>query len=289
MAKLTTLPQWKALEKHFEQIKDTSLSDLFASDSSRAKNFSLEVGDLFLDYSKNRINAETINLLLELAKVRGLREKIDGMFKGERINQSENRPVLHIALRNRSNTPILVDGKDIMPEINRVLDKMRDFSNKVRSGEWTGYSGKKIKNIINLGIGGSDLGPVMAYEALKHYSDRNLTVRFISNIDGTHFYENTRDLKPEETLFIIASKTFTTQETMTNAQTARDWVLAALKDEAAVAKHFVALSTNAEGVEKFGIASENMFEFWDWVGGRYSVTSAIGLSLMIAIGREKFD
>ncbi len=279
---------WKRLETQCSEVKNTHLRTLFAADPQRADSFSLQAGDWFLDYSKNRITSEIFHALVSLPEEAGLREAIDAMFSGQAINTTENRPVLHIALRNRSNTPILVNGQDVMPEVNRVLEQMTKFSNRIRSGEWTGYTGKPIKNIVNIGIGGSDLGPVMVYEALKFYADRSLTVRFVSNVDATHFAEATRDLSPEETLFIIASKTFTTEETMTNAQTAREWLVAASKDEAAIAKHFVALSTNAEKVKAFGIDPANMFVFWDWVGGRYSVTSAIGLPVMIAIGPEKF-
>lgn len=289
---ITSLPQWKALEEHFQKIKNLHLRDLFAQDPNRAKEFSLEVGDLsreagqsnglFLDYSKNRITQDSIKLLIDLASASGLKSKIEAMFKGEKVNKSENRTALHIALRNRSNTPIFVDGKDVMPKVNEVLEKMRNFSQKVRSEG-------KIKNIINIGIGGSDLGPAMAYQALKPFSDRDLVVRFLSNVDGSQFVELTRDLDPKETLFIISSKTFTTQETMTNAFTARDWILETLNDPAATPDHFVAVSTNFEEAKKFGIDPENTFEFWDWVGGRYSLTSAIGLSLMIAIGPDHFD
>ncbi len=286
---LTSLNSYKKLQDHFNQIKDRHLKELFEQAPQRGEKFSLEVEDLYLDYSKNRITEETLSIFWELLDEVDLKSKIEAMFSGEKINKSENRPVLHIALRNRSNTPILVDGQDVMPEVNAVLDHMRQFSNQVRSGEWTGFTGKKIKNIINLGIGGSFLGPLMSYEALKPYSDRNLTVRFVSNVDGTDFAEATRDLDPEETLFIVASKTFTTQETMTNAETAKKWVLGKLNDPSSIAKHFVALSTNLEGVEKFGIDPKNTFAFWDWVGGRYSLPSAIGLSLMIAIGPDNFD
>lgn len=282
-------PEWKALHAHHGGIAKTNLRNLFSIDPKRAEKFSLEAEGIYLDYSKNRIIDETVSLLLKLAEAAQLKQAIQAMYSGEKINTTENRPVLHIALRNRSNTPILVDGQDVMPEVNRVLSQMRDFSAQVRSGKWTGHTGKKIKNIVNIGIGGSDLGPVMAYEALKPYADRSMTVRFISNIDGTHFTETVRDLNPEETLFIIASKTFTTDETMTNAQSARKWLLAALKDDAAVAKHFVAVSTNTEKVQEFGIDEKNMFVFWDFVGGRYSLSSAIGLSVMIAIGSDNFD
>ena len=285
---LKSYPEWKALKAHFEQFKDVHMRTMFAEDPERGSRFTLEAGDIFVDYSKNRVNAETMRLLLALANAVDLRQAIDDMFAGRKINETENRAVLHVALRNRSNTPIKVDGKDVMPEVNAVLDKMAGFSRRVRTGEWKGHTGKPIRNVVNIGIGGSDLGPVMAYEALKPYSDRKLTVRFVSNVDGTHIAEATRDLDPSETLFIVASKTFTTQETMTNAESAKAWLLKALGDPAAVAKHFVALSTNAAKVSAFGIDTVNMFEFWDWVGGRYSLPSAIGLPLMIAIGPENF-
>lgn len=285
---LTDLPEWKKLQSHFENIKDVHLRELF-EDEKRAGTFSLQAEDIYLDFSKNRITKETLSLFFDLLRTIGLEEKIQAMFSGQKINTTEDRAVLHIALRNTDNTPILVDGKDVMPEVNFVLSHMRKFATAIRTGEWTGYSGKKIKNIINIGIGGSDLGPVMVYEALKYYSDRDLIMRFVSNVDSTHFVEATRDLDPEETLFIVASKTFTTEETMTNAFSAREWLLASSKDETSVAKHFVALSTNAEKVQEFGIAKENMFQFWDWVGGRYSLTSSIGLSVMIAIGPENFE
>lgn len=289
MTRLNERPEWKKLLSHSKSLKKKHLRELFAEDPKRAKKFSLQAGDVFLDYSKNRIVGRTMIYLRALAESAGLPAAIAAMFSGEKINRTEDRAVLHVALRNRSNTPILVDGKDVMPEVNEVLDRMRAFSNRVRSGEWTGFTGKRIRNIVNIGIGGSDLGPVMAYEALKPYSDRALTVRFVSNVDATHFAESTRDLDPEETLFIVASKTFTTQETMTNAHTAKDWCLAKLKDPAAVTKHFVALSTNSAKVSEFGIDTANMFGFWDWVGGRYSLTSAIGLPVMMAIGPENFD
>lgn len=289
MTRLIDRPEWKKLAAHAKSMKKKHLRELFAEDPKRAKKFSLQVGDLFLDYSKNRIVGRTMLYLNALAEAVGLPAAIAAMFRGDKINETENRAVLHIALRNRSNTPILVDGKDVMPEVNAVLDRMRAFARRVRAGEWVGHTGKRIRNIVNIGIGGSDLGPVMAYEALKPYSDRALTVRFVSNVDATHFAESTRDLDPEETLFIVASKTFTTQETMTNAETARAWALAKLREPAAIAKHFVAVSTNAEKVSAFGIDTANMFGFWDWVGGRYSLTSAIGLPLMIAIGPENFD
>ncbi len=288
MGKLTSLKQWQELQSHFEIIKDLKLKDLFREDPKRTERFSLQAADLFLDYSKNRITDETLNLLLDLVNEVGLKQKIEDMFTGKRINKTEDRPVLHIALRNTASTPILVERVDVMPEVNRVLEQMREFSDKVRSGNWKGYTGKSIKNIVNIGIGGSDLGPIMAYNALNSYCDPKLTFRFISNVDGTHFVQNTKDLNPEETLFIICSKSFTTDETMTNAETAKEWVLNKLQDQAAVACHFVAVSTNTEKVKEFGINIENMFEFWDWVGGRYSLSSAIGLSLMIAIGADNF-
>ncbi|HEY2881120.1 MAG TPA: glucose-6-phosphate isomerase, partial [Pirellulales bacterium] len=277
---------WKALEKHVEQIRATHLRKLFADDASRGTKFTAEAEGVYYDYSKNLITDETLKLLLQLANESGLRARIDAMFAGEKINVTERRAVLHVALRAPKGEKILVDGKDVVPEVHAVLDKMAAFSNRIRSGQWVGHTGKKIKTIINIGIGGSDLGPVMAYEALRFYSDRSRTFRFVSNVDGTDFAEAVHDLDPEETLFIISSKTFTTLETMTNAHTAREWSLAKLKDPKAVAKHFVAVSTNAAEVSKFGIDTANMFEFWDWVGGRYSYDSAIGLSLMIAIGPD---
>ncbi len=276
--------QWKNLEQHYQETKDLQLKELFANQSDRAQKYTLNVEDISLDYSKHRITDQTLELLFDLARSAQVEQLRDAMFQGEKINTTENRAVLHVALRDVTFPERQVDGENIAPKIQKVLEQMRTFANQIRSGEWKGHSGKPIKNIINIGIGGSDLGPVMAYEALKSYSDRNLTVRFISNIDATHFYEVTRDLNPEETLFIIASKTFTTEETMTNARTAREWMKV---DD--ISQHFVALSTNTEEVEKFGIKSENMFEFWDWVGGRYSLTSAIGLSLMVAIGPDNFD
>lgn len=286
---LTDYSEWKVLQNHFATIKDTHLRQLFDEDPKRGETFSLQTKHIYFDYSKNRITEETLKLLLQLATAVDLSTKIAEMFSGEKINTTENRAVLHTALRNRSNTPIFVDGKDVMIEINTVLEHMRSFSNKIRSGAWKGYTGKAIKNIVNLGIGGSDLGPVMVYEALKFYTDKNLTVRFVSNVDATHFAEQTRDLNPEETLFIIASKTFTTEETMTNAHTARQWLIDKLTDEQAVSNHFVAVSTNTEKVQEFGIDPANMFVFWDWVGGRYSICSAIGLAVMIAIGSDNFD
>jgi glucose-6-phosphate isomerase len=279
---------WNALQDHHKKIGDTHLRDLFAQDSTRGTTLALDAAGVYLDYSKNRITQETVGLLVALAKACGLRERIDAMFAGEKINVSENRAVLHVALRAPKGEKIVTDGQDVVPDVHAVLDKMAAFSERVRSGAWTGHTGKRIRNVINVGIGGSDLGPVMAYEALKHYSLRDMTFRFVSNVDGTDFAEAVRDLDPAETLFVISSKTFTTLETMTNAHTARDWALAALGDEAAVAKHFVAVSTNAEGVSKFGIDTANMFEFWDWVGGRYSMDSAIGLSTMLAIGPGNF-
>jgi len=269
---------------------DLHLRSLFADDPKRGERMTAEVASVYLDYSKHRVNDETINLLIELAEHSGLRARIDAMFRGEKINVTEHRAVLHVALRAPRGASILVDGKNVVPEVHAVLDKMADFSNRVRGGQWKGHSGKRIRNVINIGIGGSDLGPVMAYEALKYYSDRAMTFRFVSNVDGTDFVEATRDLDPAETLFIVSSKTFTTLETMTNAQSARDWTLRGLGGDAkAVAKHFVAVSTNGEKVAEFGIDTANMFEFWDWVGGRYSMDSAIGLSTMLAIGPDHFQ
>jgi glucose-6-phosphate isomerase len=286
---LTQRPAWKALAAHYQQIQKLPLRKLFADDAKRGQRFTAEAAGLFLDFSKNCITEKTLKLLLQLADESGLRGKMDAMFRGEKINVTENRAVLHVALRAPKGETILVDGKNVVPEVHAVLDKMAGFSNRVRSGEWKGHTGKRIKNVINIGIGGSDLGPVMAYEALKHYSERSLTFRFISNVDGTDFVEATRDLDPAETLFIISSKTFTTLETMTNAQSARDWLLAGLGgDVKAVAKHFVAVSTNAEKVSAFGIDTANLFGFWDWVGGRYSMDSAIGLSTMLAVGPDNF-
>lgn len=286
---LTERESWKALEAHYQQIKGQHLRDLFAQDAKRGETFTAEAEGIYLDYSKNRLTAETLQLLLNLANDSGLRQRIDAMFSGEKINITEQRAVLHVALRAAQDQTILVEGENVVPAVHSVLDKMANFANQIRSGEWKGYTGQPIRNIVNIGIGGSDLGPVMAYEALRHYSDRNLTLRFVSNIDGTDMAEAVRDLDPAETLFIVASKTFTTQETMKNATTARDWSLQTLKEPAAVASHFVAVSTNAAEVSKFGIDTANMFEFWDWVGGRYSYDSAIGLSLMIAIGPEQFN
>ena len=288
IAPLTQRAAWKALEAHYPKIRDLHLRKLFADDSKRGERLTVEDVGIYFDYSKNRITDETLKLLLQLADESGLRAHIDAMFRGDKINVTEKRAVLHVALRAPKGESIVVDGVDVVPQVHTVLDKMADFSRRVRNGEWKGHTGKTIRNVINVGIGGSDLGPVMAYEALRHYSQRDLTFRFVSNIDATDFAEATRDLDAAETLFIISSKTFTTLETMTNATTARVWALQTLKHHAAVAKHFVAVSTNAEEVAKFGIDTANMFEFWDWVGGRYSMDSAIGLSTMIAIGPEHF-
>jgi glucose-6-phosphate isomerase len=281
-------PAWRALEKHYEELHSKHLRELFAADGTRGERLVAEGAGLFLDYSKNRITEETIELLVALAEQSGLADRIEAMFTGERINVSENRSVLHVALRMPKSASLIVDGVDVVKQVHEVLDRMSAFSERIRSGEWRGHTGKAIRNVINIGIGGSDLGPVMAYEALRHYSDRELTFRFVSNVDSTDIVEATRDLDPAETLFIISSKTFMTLETMTNARSARDWSLAALKDEAAVAKHFVAVSTNAQKVTEFGIDTDNMFGFWEWVGGRYSMDSAIGLSTMLAIGPEGF-
>lgn len=286
--KLTETGEWKALVKHYETIKNQHMREMFAVDPERSKKFTIELGDVLVDYAKHRITSETMRLLLDLAKASGVKEAAKAMFSGEKINWTEGRAVLHSALRNRKNTAIATDGADVMPEIKAVLAKMQTFCDRVRSGKWLGFTGKKIKHVVNIGIGGSDLGPVMITEALKHYAD-GPEVRFVSNVDGTDFVEKTRHLNPEETLFIVASKTFTTQETMTNALTARDWLLKKLDKTEAVASHFVALSTNKEAVEKFGINSLNMFEFWDWVGGRYSAWSAIGLSIGLSIGYERFE
>jgi glucose-6-phosphate isomerase len=288
LAPLSERPAWKALQIHFQQIHGKHLRELFEADPGRGERFTAETGGIFLDYSKNRITNETLKLLVKLAEESGLREKIEAMFRGDKINITENRAVLHIALRAPKNESIILDGEDVVPAVHAVLDKMSGFAERVRSGAWKGHTGKKIRNVVNIGIGGSDLGPGMAYEALKHYSQRDLTFRFVSNVDGTDFAEAVQDLDAEETLFLVASKTFTTLETMTNAHTARDWSLAKLGDEKAVAKHFVAISTNAKEVAKFGIDTENMFGFWDWVGGRYSMDSAIGLSTMLAIGPNNF-
>ena len=288
VAPLSTLAAWQALEAHYAKVRELHLRKLFADDPNRGERMSVEAVGIYFDYSKHRITDETLRLLLQLAEESGLRARIAAMFRGEKINVTEKRAVLHVALRVPRGQSIVVDGVNVVPQVHAVLDKMADFSNRVRSGEWKGHTGKPIRNVINIGIGGSDLGPVMAYEALRHYSQRDLTFRFVSNIDGTDFAEATHDLDAEETLFIVSSKTFTTLETMTNAHTARDWALATLEDPAAVARHFVAVSTNVGEVAKFGIDTANMFEFWDWVGGRYSMDSAIGLSTMIAIGPQHF-
>ncbi len=285
--KLTDRQAWQALQAHYNQIHSRYLRTLFSEDPKRGERMNVEAVGLYLDYSKHRVTAETIRLLIALAEGIGLRARIDAMFRGDKINVTEKRAVLHVALRAPRGESIMVDGKNVVPEVHEVLDRMADFSAQIRDGSWKGHTGKRIRNIINVGIGGSDLGPVMAYEALRHYSDRTLTVRFVSNVDGTDFAEATRDLDAAETLFIISSKTFTTLETMTNAHSAREWSLGKLGDEKAVAKHFVAVSTNAAEVTKFGIDTKNMFGFWDWVGGRYSMDSAIGLSTMIAIGADR--
>jgi len=285
----TRRPAWKALAANYKQVREIHLRTMFADDPKRGERFSVEAVGLFLDYSKNRINEETLKLLFQLAEESGLRERIDAMFRGEKINVSEKRAVLHVALRAPNDEVIKTDGKDVVPAVLAVLDKMSAFCDRVRSGDWKGHTGKRIRNVLNIGIGGSDLGPVMAYEALRHYTQRDMTFRFISNVDGTDFAEAVFGLDPTETLFIVSSKTFTTLETMTNAHTARDWALAGLGgDESSIAKHFVAVSTNAAEVTKFGIDTANMFEFWDWVGGRYSMDSAIGLSTMLAIGPDNF-
>jgi glucose-6-phosphate isomerase len=286
---LTARPAWKALEAHHRKVRDLHLRELFANDPKRGPRLTAEAVGITLDYSKNRVTDETLELLVRLAEESGLRARIDAMFRGEKINTTEDRAVLHVALRAPRGASILVDGQNVVPQVHAVLDKMADFCNRIRSGAWKGHTGKPICNVVNIGIGGSDLGPVMAYEALKHYSKRSLTFRFVSNVDGSDFAEATRDLDPSETLFIISSKTFTTLETMTNAQSARDWALEGLGgDAAAVARHFVAVSTDAAKVSAFGIDTANMFEFWNWVGGRYSLGSAIGLSTMLAIGPDDF-
>ncbi|MBX3080386.1 MAG: glucose-6-phosphate isomerase [Anaerolineae bacterium] len=289
MSILTQSPAWQALDQHYQQMRTVHMRDLFAQDSQRFDRFSLHFGDILFDYSKNRIDQQTIALLLDLARQSNLSQRIEGMFTGQKINTTEDRAVLHIALRNRSNRPILVDGVDVMPEVNRVLGKMRSFSDQVRSGAWKGYTGKNITDVVNIGIGGSDLGPKMVTLALAHYVKPDLNFHFVSNVDGTDLAETLNHLNPETSLFLIASKTFTTQETMMNALSARAWFLAAAKDESAVAKHFAALSTNAEKVKQFGIDLNNMFEFWDWVGGRYSLWSAIGLSIALAVGMDNFE
>jgi glucose-6-phosphate isomerase len=281
-------PAWALLKKHHQKIRRLHLRQLFAKDRERGEKLVVDAAGIYFDYSKNRVTDETLGLLLQLARESGLREHIDAMFRGDKINTSEKRAVLHVALRAPRSASILHDGQNVVPEVHAVLDKMAAFSERVRSGAWKGHTGKRIRNVINIGIGGSDLGPVMAYEALKHYSERSMTFRFVSNVDGTDFAEAVHDLDPAETLFIVSSKTFTTLETMTNAHSARDWLLAGLKDDSATAKHFVAVSTNAQEVSKFGIDTANMFGFWDWVGGRYSMDSAIGLSTMLAIGPDNF-
>ena len=286
---LRTRPAWKLLENHHKELKTIHLRDLFANDRGRGEKLSIEAAGIYLDYSKNRITAETLRLLLQLARESDLQSRIPAMFRGDKINVSENRAVLHVALRAPRGATIMHDGRNVVPEVHGVLDRMADFATRLRSGAWKGHTGKRIRNVINIGIGGSDLGPVMAYEALKHYSERAMTFRFVSNVDGTDFAEVVGDLDPAETLFIVSSKTFTTLETMTNAHTAREWLLAGLKGEdSAIAKHFVAVSTNAKEVTQFGIDTANMFGFWDWVGGRYSMDSAIGLSTMLAIGPDNF-
>ena len=286
---LTQRKGWKALVTHHRTARKWHLRTLFAKSPKRGERMTAEAAGLFLDYSKNRVTGRTVKLLVELAEESGLRDRIDAMFRGDKINLTEDRAVLHVALRAPKDATFLVDGKNVVPEVHAVLDKMAEFAGRVRSGVWTGHTGKRIRNVVNIGIGGSDLGPVMAYEALRHYSERGMTFRFVSNVDGIDFVEATRDLDPAETLFIVSSKTFTTLETMTNAESARDWLLSGLGgDKQAVAKHFVAVSTNAEKVSEFGIDTANMFAFWDWVGGRYSMCSAIGLSTMLAIGPDNF-
>jgi glucose-6-phosphate isomerase len=285
---LRARPAWELLRKHYHDVEGLHLRQLFAEDRMRGEKLTAEAAGIYLDYSKNRITDETLRLLLQLAHESGLRERLDAMFRGDRINISENRAVLHVALRAPRGSAIMHDGQNVVPEVHAVLDRMADFAHRMRSGAWKGHTGKRIRSVINVGIGGSDLGPVMAYEALKHYSERTMTFRFVSNVDGTDFIEAVRDLDPAETLFIISSKTFTTLETMTNAHTARDWLLAGLKVDEAIARHFVAVSTHAQEVAKFGIDTANMFGFWDWVGGRYSMDSAIGLSTMLAIGPDNF-
>ena len=289
MSQRTEMPEWKALADHQTQMAGVEMRDLFAENLRRFDLFNLSFEDIFLDYSKNRITPETVEKLFALARACGVEKRRDAMFAGEKINTTENRAVLHVALRNRSNVPIRVDGKDVMPEVNAVLDRMKAFCGKVHDGRWTGYTGKPITDVVNIGIGGSDLGPVMVCEALRPYQDKGITPHFVSNVDGTQISVILEALDPETTLFVVASKTFTTQETLTNAHTARDWFLAKAKDEKAVAKHFVAASTNAEGVEKFGIDTANMFEFFDWVGGRYSFWSAIGLPIALAVGFDRFE
>ena len=285
---LTDLSSWKKLQAHYNATKDLKMKDLFAQDPNRFQSFNVTFNDILVDYSKNRITKETMSLLIELAKEVDLKKSTEAMFTGEKINNTENRAVLHTALRNRSNTPVLFEGKDVMPDINAVLAKMKGFCEKVRSGAWKGYTGKAITDIVNIGIGGSDLGPYMVTEALKPYAKADLNIHFVSNVDGTHIAEALKKVNPETTLFIVASKTFTTQETISNAETAKAWFLEKAKDGAHVAKHFAALSTNAKSVAAFGIDTDNMFEFWDWVGGRYSLWSAIGLSIALYIGFDNF-
>ncbi|MGD8938224.1 MAG: glucose-6-phosphate isomerase, partial [Gammaproteobacteria bacterium] len=289
MPDLTESAAWQALQNHYYDMQNVAMRDLFSQDPQRFDTFSLQFDEILVDFSKNRITEHTLTLLLDLAKQTDLPAWIEKMFRGEKINFTENRAVLHVALRNRSNEPIIVDGEDVMPQVNGVLQKMRQFSDAVRNGQWRGYSGKPIGDVVNIGIGGSDLGPVMVTEALKPYGKPGLKVHFVSNIDGTHIAETLKNLNPETTLFIIASKTFTTQETITNANTAKEWFLKTATDQTAVAKHFVALSTNTDAVAQFGIDTNNMFEFWDWVGGRYSLWSAIGLSIALYIGMDEFE
>lgn len=289
MSQLTDSPAWQALVRHHAAVKSLHMRDLFSADGGRFDRFTLRFEDMLLDYSKNRITGETMQLLRDLAVQADVKGWTERMLTGQKINITEDRAVLHVALRNRSNTPIVVDGEDVMPGVNAVLEHMRSFSDAIRSGEWRGWTGKTITDVVNIGIGGSDLGPVMVTEALKPFSRRDIRVHFVSNVDGTHMAETLREMSPESTLFIVASKTFTTQETLTNAKTARDWLLAAAREDSAVAKHFVALSTNAAEVSKFGIDTANMFEFWDWVGGRYSLWSAIGLSIAVSIGMDNFE
>ncbi|MFO7571731.1 MAG: glucose-6-phosphate isomerase [Gaiellaceae bacterium] len=289
LAPLRERPAWAELEHHHAEIGDAHLRHLFAADPTRGERLVAEAGGLYLDYSKNRVTDETLRLLVRLAEESGLPERTEAMFRGDRINITENRPVLHVALRMPRGRSLVVDGRDVVAEVHDVLDRMATFSERIRSGEWRGHTGRPIRNVVNIGIGGSDLGPVMAYEALRHYARRDLTFRFVSNVDSADFVEATRDLSPEETLVIVSSKTFTTLETMTNARTAREWTLASLGDEAAIGRHFVAVSTNVEEVARFGIDPENVFGFWDWVGGRYSMDSAIGLSTMLAVGPDAFS
>ncbi len=289
MSELTRSPAWRALTDHYQEIRDQHMRDWFATDPDRFQRFSARFEDMLVDYSKNRITAETLALLFDLARERRLEDWIRRMFAGERINVTEGRAVLHVALRNRSGRPIRVDGEDVMPAVQRVLARMRDFSERVRNGDWKGHTGRRITDVVNIGIGGSDLGPYMVTEALKPYGAPGLAVHFVSNVDATHLVETLRRLDPATTLFVVASKTFTTQETLTNARSARAWLLEALGDEAAVARHFVAVSTNAEAVRRFGIDTDNMFEFWDWVGGRYSLWSAIGLSIVLYLGMDRFE